>query len=270
MKISTLGLSVLIIFLLHLPSTGAKLMNKKENSPVLRVPILLYHRFGPVVADSMTVTTNVFESNLKYLRDNGYIVIPLRQLLDYYLKKGPPPPPRSVVITAEDGHRSVYTDMFPLIKKYRIPVTLFLYPSAISNAPYAMTWEQLREMKKTGLFDFQSHSYWHPNFKKDKRRLKPAEYEKFVEMQFKKSKEKLEKELGLKVYMLAWPFGIYDDELIDKAIETGYVAAFTMERRHASSSDNIMTLPRYLMTNADREKAFERILAGSSQRKISY
>lgn len=271
MKFISFGLSVLIISILYLSSTGEELINKKENSPVLRVPILLYHRFGPVVADSMTVTTNVFESNLKYLRDNSYKVIPLRQLLDYYLKKGPPPPPRSVVITAEDGHRSVYTDMFPLIKKYRIPVTLFLYPSAISNAPYAMTWEQLREMKKTGLFDFQSHSYWHPNFKKDKRRLKPAEYEKFVEMQFKKSKEKLEKELVVKVDMMAWPFGIYDDELIDKAIEAGYVAAFTMERHHASSSDNIMTLPRYLMTNAGRGKAFERILAGSStQRKISY
>ncbi len=35
------------------------------------VPILLYHRFGPSVADSMTVTTPVFESHLKYLKDNG-------------------------------------------------------------------------------------------------------------------------------------------------------------------------------------------------------
>jgi len=45
------------------------------------VPILLYHRFGPVVADSMTVTTPVFESHLKYLHENGYKVIPLRELL---------------------------------------------------------------------------------------------------------------------------------------------------------------------------------------------
>jgi hypothetical protein len=31
------------------------------------VPILLYHRFGPMVADGMTVTTTVFESHLIYL-----------------------------------------------------------------------------------------------------------------------------------------------------------------------------------------------------------
>jgi peptidoglycan/xylan/chitin deacetylase (PgdA/CDA1 family) len=262
-KISSFGLSVLIVLFLCFPSAGEKLTDQKQKSSVLCVPILLYHRFGPVIADSMTVSTNVFESHLKYLRDNGYKVIPLRQLVNYYLRKGPPPPPRSVVITADDGHKSVYTDMFPLVKKYRIPVTLFLYPSAISNASYAMTWDQLREMKKTGLFDFQSHSYWHPNFKKDRMKLKHAEYEKSVDMQLKKSKEKLEKELGVKVDMLAWPFGIYDDELIRKAHEAGYVAAFTLKRRQAGASDNIMLLPRYLMTKADRGKAFERIVGGN-------
>jgi peptidoglycan/xylan/chitin deacetylase (PgdA/CDA1 family) len=106
----------------------------------VHVPILLYHRFGPVATDSMTVTTTLFESQLKYLRDNGYKVIPLRELVDYYLGKRPAPNPHSVVITVDDGHISVYGEMFPLVRRYNIPVTLFIYPSAISNAPYAMTW----------------------------------------------------------------------------------------------------------------------------------
>jgi peptidoglycan/xylan/chitin deacetylase (PgdA/CDA1 family) len=227
----------------------------------VRVPILLYHRFGPVAADSMTVTTTLFESQLKYLRDNGHKVIPLRELADYYLGKRQAPQPRSVVITVDDGHISVYRDMFPLVKKYHIPVTLFIYPSAISNAPYAMTWGQLREMKETGLFDFQSHTFWHPNFKKDKKTLTPAEYESFVSMQFKRSKEKLEKELNVRVDMLAWPFGIYDDDLIHKAKEAGYVATFTMERHAASTLDHVMALPRYLMTNGERGRTFATILA---------
>lgn len=270
-KISLFTLSAIIFLMLILLPSEGELREKKESFPVVRVPIFVYHRFGLTVTDSMTVTTTVFESHLRYLKDNGYTVIPLRQLVDYYIGKGPPLPPLSVVITADDGHETVYTDMFPLVKKYHIPVTLFLYPSAISNASYAMTWDQLRDMKKTGLFSFQSHSYWHPNFNKDKKRLNPAEYEKFVEMQFKKSKEKLEKELNVGVDMLAWPFGIYDDDLIAKAIKAGYMAAFTIERRHTNTSDNIMTLPRYLMVNADKGKVFERILAGSPpQRKVSY
>jgi peptidoglycan/xylan/chitin deacetylase (PgdA/CDA1 family) len=233
---------------------------KKETPSAFKAPIILYHRFGPVVADGMTITTDVFESHLKYLRDKGYTVIPLRQLVNFYLRKGPQPPLRSVVIVVDDGHKTVYTDMLPLVKKYRIPVTLFLYPSAISNASYAMTWDQLRALKKTGLFDMQSHTYWHPNFNKEKKRLKPAEYEKFVEMQLKKAKEKLEKELGAGVDMLAWPFGLYTDELGKKAGEAGYIAAFTIVRRHTNPSDNIMALPRYLLTNPDRGMRFERLI----------
>jgi peptidoglycan/xylan/chitin deacetylase (PgdA/CDA1 family) len=82
-------------------------------------------------------------------------------------------------------------------------------------------------------------------------------------MQLKKSKEKLEKELGIKVDMLSWPFGIYDGDLIRKAVELGYISGFTIERHHAKPSDPVMALPRYLITDVDQGKAFEKILRGS-------
>jgi peptidoglycan/xylan/chitin deacetylase (PgdA/CDA1 family) len=217
----------------------------------LQVPILVYHRFGPVVADSMTVTTPVFEAQLTHLKANGYTVIPLRQYVAYRLGKASPPPPRAVVLTVDDGHRSVYTHMFPLIQHSRIPVTLFVYPSAISNAAYALSWDQLRDLQASGLFEAHSHSYWHPNFQQEKKRLVPQQYAKLVEMQLIKSKGTLESQLGIHVDMLARPFGIYDDELIAKAVAAGYVAAFTLERRPASSADHLMALPRFLVTAAD-------------------
>jgi peptidoglycan/xylan/chitin deacetylase (PgdA/CDA1 family) len=247
------------------PATGDHISNEKGiRKDIGGIPILLYHRFGTTVTDSMTVTTGVFESHLKYLKDNGYTVIPLRQLVYYVQKKVPPSSDKVVAITVDDGHRSVYTVMLPLIKKYKVPVTLFLYPSALSNAPYAMTWDQLREIKKTGFVDFQSHTYWHPNFKKEKRILSPLEYDKFVDMQLKKSKIRIEEELGNHVDLLAWPFGWYESELIEKAVRAGYIAAFTMERCHVRLTDNIMALPRYLMTDGTRGKSFERIMRGDS------
>jgi peptidoglycan/xylan/chitin deacetylase (PgdA/CDA1 family) len=236
-----------------------------------RVPILLYHRFGPTVADGMTITTPVFESHMKYLKDNGYKVIPLRQLIDHYRGKAPAPEPKSVVIVEDDAHKSVYSDMFPIIRKYGYPVTVFTYPSAISNAKYAMTWDQLRELKKTGLFDFQSHTYWHPNFRKERRKLSPKSLESLVMTQLQKSKAKLETELGSKVDMLAWPFGLYDDYLIAKATEAGYVTTFTIERRHATAADPVMKLPRYLLVNADSGKAFVQLLEGNAvKRNVAY
>jgi peptidoglycan/xylan/chitin deacetylase (PgdA/CDA1 family) len=261
-----LFINLLLMLVLLCPSADAASSGGKGFAQP-RVPILIYHRFGPVVADSMTVTTAVFESQLKYLRDNGYTVIPLGSLVDYFLGHAPSPPPRSVVITSDDGHKSVYTDMLPLVKKYRIPVTLFIYPSAISNASYAMTWDQLRQIKKTGLFDIQSHTYWHPNFRREKKKLKPGDYEKFVDMQLNKSKARIEKEVGGKVDMLAWPFGICDDGLMKRAKTDGYIAGFTIVRQNASPSDNIMALPRYIMTDRDRGELFGRLLAGGLDRK---
>ncbi len=266
-RLALRALSSCVLLLLLLTSV-AESADAGKGGADPRIPILLYHRFGPVLADSMTVTTPVFESHLKYLKDNGYTVIPLKQLVDYFLRKGPSPPPRSVVIVVDDGHKSVYSDMFPLVRKYGIPVTLFIYPSAISNAPYAMTWNQLRELKKSGFFDFQSHTYWHPNFKKDKKKLSPAAYDRFVDMQLKKSKERIEKELDLKVTLLAWPFGIDDDDLFRKASAAGYMAAFSIERHHAGISDNVMALPRYIVANSDRGKDFESLVNGSRQERV--
>jgi peptidoglycan/xylan/chitin deacetylase (PgdA/CDA1 family) len=235
------------------------------------VPILLYHRFGPTVADGMTIKTSVFEAQMKYLHENGYKVIPLRQLVLWYQGKGPAPAPKSVVIVEDDAHKSVYSDMLPIVRKYRFPVTVFVYPSAISNAKYAMTWEQLRELKKTGLFDFQSHTYWHPNFKRERRKLQPAALDKLVMEQLTKSKRKIEQELGGSVDLLAWPFGIYDDYLLQQAKSAGYVGTFSIERRHAGRREHLQILPRYLLVNADQGKAFEQLLIGNAvKRNVAY
>lgn len=227
------------------------------------VPVLCYHRFGPTVADSMTVTTAVFESHLKYLQEHGFTVIPLQALVDYKLGKAPPPPPRSVVITVDDGHRSVYEEMLPLVQRYHIPVTLFIYPSAISNphAPYAMSWEQLHTLVDTGLFSIQSHTYWHPNFKIEKRRLEPAAYDKFVVTQLTRSKAVLEKRFGTTISVLAWPFGIYNDELLQQAQAAGYTTAFSIDGRQVHNGDPLLALPRFLMNNAEQGRAFEQLVA---------
>lgn len=259
---------VLLVCFFLIPAMPAHVMSKTAD---VSVPVLLYHRFGPVVVDSMTMKTEVFAAQMKYLHDNGYKVIPLRQMINWYQGKGPAPGPKSVVIVEDDAHKSVYSDMLPIISKYKYPVTIFVYPSAISNAKYAMTWDQLRELKRTGLFDIQSHTYWHPNFKREKRKLSPEAYEKLVTEQLVKSRKKLEHEVGGSVDLLAWPFGIYDDYLLKKAREVGYIATFSIERRNSTAKEKITILPRYLLVNADSGKAFEQLLRGNAvKRDVAY
>jgi peptidoglycan/xylan/chitin deacetylase (PgdA/CDA1 family) len=254
------SLAVLIVApVLFFAAAGVVANTKGKSAEGISATVLVYHRFGPVVADAMTVRTSVFASQLRFLHDNGYTVVPLREIVNFLTGHGELPH-RAVAITADDGHRSVFTDMKPLIEKYNIPVTLFIYPSAISNASYAMTWEQLEELKATGLFEIESHTYWHPNFRVEKPRLSATEYRKFVELQMDKSRDVLERRFDTKVDMLAWPFGIFDDELIAAAQKAGYVAAFTIERRKVSKEDNIMAIPRFIVSDSDVGKAFERLL----------
>lgn len=215
----------------------------------------------------MTLNVASFEGQLQWLVRNGYTVIPLDTAARYLRGQIATVPARSVVITVDDAHKSVYTDMAPLVKRYRIPITLFVYPSAISNAPYAMRWEQLRELESSGYFRVESHTYWHPNFKLEKKRLGAAEYDRFVDKQLEGSKKKLEERMGHEVKYLAWVFGIHDPHLEEKAAEAGYAMAFTIERRHASTTNPPMAQPRYMVVDFHTLGDLERMVNGEEERR---
>ena len=231
------------------PLAGSPVRPEDSDDP--EISILVYHRFGPSVKDAMTVRTATFRWQLDYLEQHGYTIIPLRALVSYLSGRAPAPPRRSVVITADDGHVSVFTEMLPVVREHEVPVTLFVYPSAISNATYAMTWEQLDTLHRTGLFDIGSHTYWHPNFKIERGRLSPTAYRAFAAMQLVKSRDVLRDKLRVEADVIAWPFGIHDHELIAIAREAGYTAGVTLERRVVTRREAIMALTRGLLMQQD-------------------
>ena len=112
-----------------------------------------------------------------------------------------------------------------------------------------MTWDQIKELQKTGLIDIQGHTYDHPNFKHEKKNRSAAEYEKYVEMQLAGSKKILEEKLGIKITLLAWPFGIYDDYLEHAAAKAGYEMAFSIDALPANQNHKPMAQPRYMIVN---------------------
>ncbi len=224
------------------------------------VPILVYHRFGPIRTDSMTVTTEHFRQQMILLRENQYSVIPLARFVTWRLGRGPAPSSRSVVLTFDDGHVSVYREARCVVSEDRIPVTLFVYPSCISHAAYAMTWEQLLELANTPFFTIQSHTFWHPNFKQDSKKLDQAAYAAFVDMQLRRSKAMLQQKLKRPIDLLAWPFGIYDPYLLNRARNAGYDAGFSIECRAATASDPLMALPRCLVSDEDIGPRFLRFI----------
>ncbi len=227
------------------------------------IAILAYHRFDPTTPGPTTVTTPVFEQQLEWLAAHHYKIVPLQAVVDGLRGKAPPVASPAVTITADDGHRSVYTYLFPIIRRLHIPVTLFIYPSAISHASYALTWDQLKEMLASGLVTVQSHTYWHPDFRKERAHRSPEDYRAFVDNQLTRSKSVLESRLGIKVDMLAWPYGIVDPELEAAAVRAGYVVAFGFGGGPAAPGGDLFALPRVPMSNAARGASFGALLTST-------
>lgn len=228
------------------------------------VPILCYHNLNPTKPGSMNMTPQKFEAQIKWIKDHGYTVIPLKEAVEYFQGTRASIPPKSIVITADDGWKSAYTYMYPIIKKYNIPVTLFIYPQTISTGKNAMTWEELKELQNTGLFDIQSHTYSHPNFKQERKHLATANYEQFVNNELTKSKKILEEKMGKQITLLAWPFGIYDEYLEKEAKQAGYQMAFSIDARTANKNFKPMSEPRFMIIDKLSEKTFENIINRSS------
>ncbi len=56
----------------------------------LQIPILTYHNFEPVKSGIVTINTAKFEEQLKYIKDHGYTVIPLKDAVAYLQGKKKP------------------------------------------------------------------------------------------------------------------------------------------------------------------------------------
>lgn len=226
-----------------------------------RVPVLAYHRFADTAADSMTVRVDNFAAHLRLIKDQGFSVIALADLVAYRLGRLASLPPKPVVITVDDGHRSVFERMAPMLKGYNWPVTLFIYPSAISNASYAMRWEHLQELQASGPYSIESHTYWHPHLTRERRSRPPEEFQRFAEQQLRRSKAVLEQRLKVSVSALAWPFGMTDAGLMEMAGAAGYHASFSLGEKPCTVGDPVQALPRYLMIDAVDERRLTRILS---------
>ena len=122
--------------------------------------------------DRYAVSTANFAAHLDWLRAHGYQPVSVQQVLDAR-EGGAPLPPRPVLLTFDDGLRSVYTRVYPLLRAYGYPalvapVTRWLDLREGEVVPYGprdltradfLTWAQLREMQASGLVEVGSHSH---------------------------------------------------------------------------------------------------------------
>ncbi|HJV71477.1 polysaccharide deacetylase family protein [Ideonella sp.] len=224
-----------------------------------RVPVLVYHRFAPTVEDGMTLRLSTFDGHLRVLRELGCRIVPLADVVAWRQGRLPELPAHAVALSADDAHRSQFEHMAPRLRETGWPMTLFVYPSAVSNAPYAMRWEELAALQASG-FRIESHTYWHPHLVRERRQQAPADFERFATDQLVRSRARLHERLGATATLLAWPFGMTDDGLMALAARLGYEAAFALGNRPVARADPLHALPRHLMTDAMSPGRLARLL----------
>ena len=196
------------------------------------VPVLTYHNFSPTESNKMTVTQEMFEQQMRLLKEKGYRVIALDQFFDF-LEFKTPLPPKSVVITIDDGWRSMYEIAFPILKKYGHHATLFICTDMITDVlmdtPKTLSWGLLREMAGQGI-DLQCHTKSHRNliFPENKESFK--DYFENLEKELSACKETIKRKLNREVKYLAYPYGDTNPLVIEMAKKLGYRGAFTIKR----------------------------------------
>lgn len=219
---------------------------------------------------ALTISVEEFEKEMQAIKDNGFTVIPMQDFLAWR-RNEKSIPHKSCVITIDDGWVSGYTTAWPILKKYGYPFTLFIYVNYVGTGGKSLSWDQLAEMRDAGV-DIQSHTYSHSNLKApgtgvDKRTkdlvakdIQTLGMDGWRRKEILESKQMLEKQLGIKVNALAYPFGIYDNPARETVKQAGYEAAFTVYGQRLTHSAPFDLLGRYAVEGG-KPKIFEDAMA---------
>lgn len=192
------------------------------------VPILCYHRFADNCKSRLCMPAYIFKKQMKYLKKNGYRVINFSQLLDF-LEYRKPIPEKSVIVSIDDGYRSVYNIAYPILKKYGFTATLFIYTDFIGVSRNALTWHQLAKMKADGI-EIGSHTVHHSDLSKPKQEEDAQAYMARINEELRLSKRIIDKKLGQNTTLLAYPYGRYNKTVLKISEQSGYRIAVTVKR----------------------------------------
>jgi peptidoglycan/xylan/chitin deacetylase (PgdA/CDA1 family) len=206
------------------------------------IPILTYHRFATDCSSPLCMPTAAFREQMRYLKDNRYHVLSAEELLAF-VEHRRPLPPRSVLITIDDGYRSIYETAYPVLREFGFTAVLFVYTEVIDATPVALSWSQLAEMRRNG-FAVGSHTIRHSDLTLPREGESGVQFAARVEHELVGSKQILDRKLGQDTWLLAYPYGNYDPKVVASSQQAGYRLAMSVKRGGNPFFANPFTLRR--------------------------
>ena len=191
------------------------------------------------------VSEDRFEEQLHWLKKNNYHIVSVQAVFDAADGKASLPD-KAVLLAFDDGYQSFYTKVFPLLKKYHYPAVVALVGAWMDGNKPAdvkqplLTWEQVRELRESGLVEIASHSYdLHQGILANPqqntqaaavtRRYDPAtahyesddDYRERIRTRLTSSAEFIFQHTGVRPRVMVWPYGEYNSIALEASSEAG-------------------------------------------------
>lgn len=246
-KISYLSVAIAVVLFSAVSVFAMKSVSVLSEQDGVSLPIVMYHQLtkSESRAGRYVLTVEQFEKDLKFLKNNGYETVTVKQLLDFSEGKNDLPE-KAIMITFDDGCETLYSYALPLLKKYGFTAVGFAVGALANNYTElddhnlnysCLNWAEIKEMCDGGIIDIQSHSYdLHKNtaYRSGAKKKKDEtfeQYSEFLSSDAAKMKEKMIENTGKAPVAFAYPFGSYSNESSDILKKCGIKMAFTCEER---------------------------------------
>lgn len=197
------------------------------------VSVLMYHMIADIPGNDAVLREDLFREQMQYLKDNGYHPITMAQL-EAYIDHDEPLPPKPVCITFDDGYPDTYTIVYPILKEYGFPWTLFMI-GGMADQPNRPTLAQLKEMRDNGV-TIANHTWTHAEL--------PYESEERQREEISRTQAWLKDELGIDNRYFAYPVGLYDDTVKQVLRDNGITVAVTMNPGRVRPGDDPLEVKR--------------------------
>jgi peptidoglycan/xylan/chitin deacetylase (PgdA/CDA1 family) len=220
------------------------------------VPVLMYHHVSPNPG-LVTVAPEIFEAQMRYLRDAGYATLCASEFQDF-IRGNLIPPGKAVLITFDDGFLDNYVYAFPVLQQYGLRALIFTVTGWIGDgAPRAcagdtipsklpatpshkqckaavreghpddvmLRWSEIRRMEANGTIEIHSHTHSHVRW--DQEVKGPQERALSVSRDLEISQQTLQRQLGRTSRHLCWPWGYFEPSYQEAAAEAGFEVQYT-------------------------------------------
>lgn len=239
------------------------------------LPVLTYHH---ILRDeentrfrhtSTTTSVRAFSNQMTWLRDRGYSTLTMTQL-EGYVRNKLNLPARAVVITFDDGLKSVSRYAYPVLKQYGMKATAFIISSRIKVRPQKWDPKSLQFMSISELngirdvFDFQSHTHFLHRVDGNRRPILLSRSHHNILYDFERSQRALAP-FNPHVLYLSYPFGSYNATAVKAAEEAGFHLAVTTVKGKVKPGDNPFLLKRLYILRTDSLETMSRLISNQPQ-----